>query len=198
MRYFLLICCFFFFSSFENGSNEILRLKYDILQNGQKIGEIRAKKSIIDGQTDYSLESEMNIKVVVKQLVSYNEQAIYKDGILQKSLFKSYVNNKMHKYCKITWNGSDYEIKKDYEISYHNKSISYSGIMLYFKEPFGITYTFSEMTGSYNKMNRIGEHEYTLTDSQSKKVNKYWYKDGLLSRAYINHTLIDLELKRVY
>ena len=70
--------------------------------------------------------------------------------------------------------------------------------MLYFKEPVGVSLAYSELAGVDNKINKIGDHVYTLTDSKSKNVNKYWYKGGVLEHAFVNHTLLTVEVRRIH
>jgi len=69
--------------------------------------------------------------------------------------------------------------------------------MLYFKEAGNIKLIYSEMSGVDNTMSKTGEGQYILTNNKNKKQNKYWYRNGILERALINHSVIDIEIKRI-
>ncbi len=173
------------------------KLHYIVIQDGKKVGNITATKSTKGEQVVYEVETHMNIKVLLSQKVDFTSRAVYTNGILQTSLAKSFVNDKLHHSCSIVWKGNRYEIKRDKDMNTLARSINYSGVLLYFREPGNSTRVLSEMSGHENQMIKTAEGQYLLTDHKSGKQNKYWYKSGALDRATISHTLVDLEIKRV-
>jgi hypothetical protein len=172
-------------------------LKYKVYRDGKEIGYIRAVRSTQGEQVVYDVETHMTIKVLINQKVDYTSNAVYTNGILQSSSARSWVNDKVHHSCYTTLKGNKYIVKTDKDNLVINRLISYSGVLLYFREPGNVDRVFSEMSGQDNLMRKAGAGYYILTNSKSKKQNKYWYKGGMLDRAFINHTLIDIEIQRV-
>lgn len=190
----------FLLSSFDPSPPEapaVLNLKYILLHNGKQIGEVKARRVTQDNQVVFETSTKMTIKVILNQDINYNTYAMFQNGIMVSSKSKSYFNDKLYHTCTTQWKGKSYEIVKDNNKSSLGRQITYCGGMLYFQEPAGVSLAYSELAGVDNKIGKIGEHVYTLTDAKSKKVNKYWYKGGILDRAYINHTVLDVEVQRV-
>jgi hypothetical protein len=190
----------FLLSSFDPSPPEapaVLSLRYILLHNGKQIGEVKAKRVTHDNQVTYETETKMTIKVILNQDINYNTYALFQNGIMVSARSKSFFNDKLHHTCNTQWKGKYYEIITDNDKSTLSRQIAYCGAMLYFKEPAGVSLAYSELAGVDNKIARIGDHIYTLTDAKSRKKNKYWYKGGILDRAYINHTVLDVEVQRV-
>ncbi|RYZ51175.1 MAG: hypothetical protein EOP49_12310 [Sphingobacteriales bacterium] len=195
---FLLIFLFFSITSFAPPENSgVANLRYLIYQDGKEIGEIKASRWNRDKQTHFEVKTSLNIRMLGSQKVTYSSHAVYQNAHLLQSVARSYLNDKLHHNCQVTLKSNRYEIKRDKNLSYLGRQIGYSGVMLYFKEPNGISQVFSEMTGQDNMMKRTGDGQYTMTDSKSKKQNRYVYRNGQLEKAYINHSFFDLEVRRV-
>jgi hypothetical protein len=199
MHFYVLLYAFFSFLSPplpETGSTT--RLQYIVIKDGKRIGEIRATRAIEDNQTIYDVITTLSVKVLLKQDISYSSHSVYQNGILLAANAKSFLNNKLHHKCTTTWKVNKYEIRRDEDKHTLNRQVTYSGAQLYFKEPVGISNVYSEMSGHDNTMVRTGDHNYTLTDGKTRKKNKYMYKGGMLDHAFINHSLLDFEVQRVY
>lgn len=198
MRYSILFAALALLVSFAPPETPALtKLRYQVLKDGKAIGEIKATQIIQGNQVVYEVQTEMNIKVVLSQKVSYTSKAVYENGALQNANSKSYFNDKLHNSCVTALKGNRYWVKTDKSEFYLNRSITYSGVMLYFREPGSVTNVYSEMSGQENTMRKTGNGQYVLTNSKSKKQNRYWYRGGILDHASINHTLLDLEIQRV-
>lgn len=176
----------------------VQNLRYILLHDGKQIGQVKARKVTQGNEVTYETETSMTIRVVLNQDIDYSTFATFQNGIMISSRSKSFFNNKLHHTCTTQWKGRYYEIVRDNNKSTLGRQVNYCGAMLYFKEPIGGSLAFSELAGLDNKINKIGDHIYTLTDSKSKKKNKYWYRGGILEKAYINHTLLDVEVRRAY
>lgn len=198
MKSLLLLFCFFtgYFESLPPETSVIKKLTYVITQKGKPIGNIKATRLITGDDVQYEVETIMNVKVLLTQRIKYQCSARYKDGVMQGSLSKSFVNDKLHQTCTVTQKDGKYHVAIDKETVIINNEITYSGAMLYFDEPKNITGIFSEMTGQLNGIKKAGETAFILTDAKSRKQNFYWYKGGILDHAYLNHTLVDIEIKR--
>ncbi len=190
----------FLLTSFDPSPPEspvVLNLNYILLHDGKQIGAVKVRKITKDNLVVYETETHMTVRVLVNQDIDYSTSATFQNGIMVSSRSKSFFNDKLHHTCVTQWKGKYYEITRDKDKSTLSRQVTYCGGMLYLKEPVGVNLAYSELAGLDNKINKIGDRNYTLTDSKSKKINKYWYKGGLLDHAYINHTLLDVEVQRV-
>ena len=193
---FILLPFLVIISSFSPPETIPAKLRFKVLKNDKEIGWINATKTISGNQILYEVETELEIKLVFTQKVVYSSKALYVNNFLQKSVSKSFVNKKLQHHCVTLWKGNHYEIKRDHDIERLDRKVFYSGIMLYFKEPGDEHLVYSEMAGQDNFMAK-GDGVYLLTDGKSKRKNSYWYKGGLLHKAFIDHSLVDFEIIRV-
>lgn len=176
--------------------NQILR--YGLYKDGREVGEIKTKKYEKDGQVIYEVQTSMTIKVLMTQKIEYSSTSSFHNGILIKSIAKSFFNEKEHHYCitKLAAGHNKYEITQEDGTRFLSGNITYCGSMLYFQEPGNQSKVYSEMAGQINTVRNIKDGHYVMTDSKSRKQNNYWYKDGILEKASIRHTLLELEVRR--
>ena len=189
----LLLCCSF--SPPEGPAPG--RLRYSVLKDGKEIGKIVASRTVQGQKVVYLVQTDMNVKLILTQKVNYTSRSVYEQGRLIHSVAQSYVNGRLHQSCTTTFANNSYQIETNKGNWNHGRPIQYSGTLLYFREPGQIVQVFSEMSGQNNTVKRTSDHAYVLTDSRSKKQNKYLYKSGILEHATINHTLLDLEIQRI-
>jgi hypothetical protein len=175
----------------------VAHLTYAVKRDGKVIGQIKASRTIQGNKTYYEVETHMEIKVLITQNIDYSSRAFYENGVLQNSVSKSYLNQKLHNTCSTLLRGGRYEIRNDDALDYRKKPVYYSGTMLYFKEPGNTTLVYSEMSGKENYMHKKAAGQYILTNSKSKNQNRYFYKNSFLDRAYIDHSMVDLEIQRI-
>lgn len=194
----LLLCTLLLLTTTAHAEvSAVSKLRYKITKDGKEIGYIKAERITEGENLIYEVETKMTIKVVLNQNVNYTSRAVYRGSTLQSSLSKSYVNGKLHQTCKTVFKNGRYFIKTNNNDAVIARDISYSGVMLYFQEPGSAALVYSEMSGYDNKVKKVGDATYILTNSKSGKQNHYWYKGGILDRATIDHLLADLEIQRV-
>src|SRR5215217_4471654 len=122
----LSILYLFWFSFFAPPpeSAVITKLKYVILHDGKEVGKITATRTGKDNQMLYESETNMTIKVIMKQDVHYTSRALFQNGVFMSSVAKSYLNNKLHHSCVTQWKSKAYEIKRDNERTQLNRQIT--------------------------------------------------------------------------
>ncbi len=161
-------------------------------KRNERVGEIKCSKTYDGNQVIYEAETHIELKVIAKQELNYHVKAIYKNGILVSCTGDSYFNSRPHSKCKANWTGNRYEIKKDSTSTVINRAINYSGAVLYFQEPPVNGSFFSEINGYESNIMKTAENAYTMTDSKTRKQNKYVYKGGILQSAFIDNAVLDI------
>lgn len=171
-------------------------LTYRILHRGKVVGTINATRSYSGQQIIYEVISEMAIRIVMMQDISWRMNVVYQNGILLHSHAFCVANEKVQQDCKTTKTKDGYRIIRNRQEESLGQPIFYSGVLLYFKEPSETSYVYSELNGLVNTVKRLGPGHYQLTDRKTNKQNQYWYRNGILHRAELHHTLIELTIER--
>ncbi len=162
------------------------KLVYDVELFGKKIGQTiveRIEKA--DGEIQYKLSNLSDVTIFFTRKTSEMKFDItYKNG----QLFSSYAKNVKDGVTEIVtmlWQGSQYFIHKGDEILKLNNPITYSGVMLYFNEPVGITKVFSERIGEYTVFTKTANGEYQCK-TPNGVTNIYRYQKGKLMELEMN------------
>lgn len=153
---------------------------YEVVLFGKKIGETVVERTDKgNGEIHYRLISASEANVLFTKKTSYMDyRVVYKDGKLISSYVKN-VKDGVTEIVTITWQGTQYLIKKGTEELKQTTAINYSSIFLYFTEPINMTRIFSERLAAYCTFtkNTTGEYECKLDNGVS---NIYRYRNGVL------------------
>jgi hypothetical protein len=192
--YIILITCLSSFSSWVP-SPEFHYLNYDIfIADDNKIGEMRAIKSISGNVINYSVQTKISFRVFQSYDINYQLSSSYKNDQLVETVLKNVVNGKLENNVKLIWNGEKYigtNNNKPYEIK---ERIKISTAYLYFHEPKVATKVFSDKFSEFNHIESEGNGIYTLHLSDGNK-SKYTYKNGICQEATTVKNFVKIKLK---
>lgn len=169
-------------------------LHYDIISNSFKIGDLYVSKSQNGNEIIYQSKSKTEVKLFVKVELSYNLDAIYKNNQLVFSSVSTYLNGKLHTNTTAEKNKNSYILVSNKHQNRLFKTITYSGVKLYFNEPKNITFVFSEFYNGFNPIKKIANNTYLLTNIENGNTSEYYYQKGILKKAIIHHTLMTFSL----
>jgi hypothetical protein len=181
------------FSVFANAQS----MKYTITANQHPIGNLTVIKTQNNNSFKIEVKSDVQVHLFMKIDFTYNLVSIYKNDELITGSVTTFVNGKEHSASKVEKNGNYYSLTQKSHITEYPDKINYSGALLYFKEPVNVDKFFSEFSNIAKPMQLIGENEYQVTDPESGHKSEYIYRDGLLHRAVIHHTLMTFELTKI-
>jgi len=189
----------FIFFSFQLFSQTVVdSLQYKITtENGISLGRLKVIQNKVDDVIETNVTSRTKIKLFVTVDLTYNLYSIYKDKHLFHSLVSVYLNKRLHSKTKVDRIGDTYQIFKNGQKTYLNKVVIYSGSLLYFKEPLGLTQIFSEFDGLIKSIDKIGPHQYRITNPINGKTSIYEYQDGILKQIIIHHKLLNVKIERL-
>lgn len=185
---------FLFFTSYSQE-----KLQYTIISNNNKIGTLTAEKSVANNVTTYKVNSNSKMKIFLTVDYSYTLNCTYKKDTLLYSSITTYLNGRQ--WNKATTDKISSNIYKTTNDNHENKlfiPITYSGTLLYFKEPNTVTNVYSEIFTDFNPIKKIDNHIYQLTNSKNGNTNKYFYANGILQKAIIQHKLMTIELQLIH
>ncbi|HSJ68648.1 MAG TPA: DUF6134 family protein [Anditalea sp.] len=172
-------------------------LRFSISVAGITIGEMKAVKTKAGEKERYQLESKVDfwffgkIKALVRTDAYYNE----------KQFLQSTMNthtNKGEFLTTINWKGDRYHIDAEsYKYEYEGEekgAMEYSGIKLFFQEPRGISKLMNEHYGKIALVNNAQEYYQVKVEGNT---NKYYYENGQLVRAIMEHPVKNYVVKRI-
>lgn len=171
-------------------------LKYEIRANNHHIGHLTATKTESENVFKVEVHSEVITHLFLKVDVSYNLVSTYKNNELVSGSVVVFVNGKEHSNNTVKKTGDYYTLNNDEETSKYFDEIFYTSALYYFKEPENISALFSEFTNTIRSVKKISENEFKITDDENGHSSLYSYKDGILQKAVITHTLMNFELTK--
>ena len=191
--------------------------RYNIISNGQSVGELTATQTIGGGSATQSTEgdaatkptggddatqatsgeqrtinivSHFNAHFFITVHVKYEMNCKYTDGNLVESSVETFKNEELHSSSKGNKTNGAYKTIEDGDESTHEGEILYSGCMLYFKEPKGITHVFSEIHAIEKPVKEVNTNHFMITDPETGHTNQYFYRDGVLQKMIVGNALL--------
>ncbi len=173
-------------------------LHYNITtDNGLSLGHLKVMQNKVDEIIETNVTSQTKIKLFVTVDLTYHLYSIYKDKHLIHSLVSVFLNKRLHSKTKVDRIGNTYQIFKNGQKANLDRAVIYSGSLLYFKEPIGLTQIFSEFDGLIKSIDQIGAHQYRITNPVNGKTSIYHYQDGILQQIIIHHKLLTVKIERL-
>lgn len=175
------------FLSLSIGSSAFAQnFKYEVILMNKKIGDMSVTKTKSDVGDRYILNSATMAKVLfIKQSAKVNFDVLFNSGHLVKS---TYISEKEDDniVTKVLKENNLYKVNSNESLSHVKENIVFSSIMLYFKEPIGVSKVFVERIGSFLPITKSSANQYEYTQPDGTKCI-YTYKSGVLHQ---------IELKR--
>ena len=188
-----LLAVLFFITSAAAQSSE-RKVKYQIRVWGMNIGEFTVSQKT-EGE-DISIEAitDVEVKMIFTYRVKYIQQSLYRHETLWSSHVETLKNGKINSDTRLEKQGENYLLTQDGDSALIHDNITYSGSLLYFHEPVQIKDIYKERTGEKNSFRSIDDHTYAMVDEKDNKTNVYEYKNGVLVRAELIHSLATIQM----
>lgn len=188
----LLLCVLFSLSAlskdFEAG--------YNMFMLGKSIGNFSVTQNNNNGRIEIKAITEVDISMLLTYRVKYVQHTIYDNGILQSSQVKTYKSGKLNSEMSMQLQNNSYLLVVDGDTSFVDAPITYSGSMVYFNEPIGITSIYKERTAEKNTLVSAGEHTYVVNNKKGKETNRYSYENGILQHATMKSTWGTIKMEK--
>ena len=123
------------------------QLQFDVILMNKKIGEMVLTKTKEQKGERYILESESSAKVLfVKKDSKVSFNVLFNNGFLENSLYNSEKKDE-NIITKVSSTGGQYNVNYNDQTFALKGNIAFSSILLYFKEPIGVSKIFVERIG---------------------------------------------------
>ncbi|WP_164674943.1 DUF6134 family protein [Anditalea andensis] len=173
-------------------------MKFSISVAGITIGEMKAVKTSGTDQDRYQLESKVDfwffgkIKALVSTDAYYNESQFLQSTMHTRT-------NKGEFLSTIKWDRDRYAIEAEsYKYEHKDEIIGpmdYSGIKLFFQEPREVSNLLNEHYGKVALVNKGMKGYYEV--NVAGNINKYYYENGQLIKAVMEHPIKNYVVKRI-
>jgi len=171
-------------------------LTYEIVSGNSHLGELTVTHT--ENKENQTLKintvSDVSFDLFKTINLKYELNTIFKAGEFYYSSVTVYINGKEHSTIITEHKGEHYTISKNGKSTLYLKNITYSGALLYFKEPIGILKTFSEFDGFEKQVKKLGTHHYQVINPKNEQKSDYYYKEGILQEAIIQHPIMSFKI----
>ena len=168
---------------------------YTIIHKDDTIGQLKALKETQGQSVQYLTKTNIETRILTKIEVSYAFDVKFDGQHLEQSDVQIYFNGKERTNTKTLKSTSGYKFYDSGELEKNIKhSVSYCGVQLIFEEPTGIDRVYSEETGGFHALRKIGNHIYAKENEKGRE-STYLYKNGILHSAKIDAGIIEFELR---
>ncbi|MCO5229816.1 MAG: hypothetical protein M9958_01540 [Chitinophagales bacterium] len=168
---------------------------FDVILMNKKIGEMSVSKIHSGSSERYSLNSETSAKVLfIKQDSKVNFNVVYNGGALVESFYKSEKKDD-NIITKVLKEGSLYKVNNNNQQSLVKDVIGFSSILMYFKEPIGITKVFVERFGGFLPLKKTAPNQYEYSQPDGT-TSIYRYVQGVLKEIELKRTMGSVFIRR--
>ena len=182
--------------SFSLGLNVFAQnFKYEVILLNKKIGDLNVSKTNSNGTERYLLNSESMAKVLfMKQSSKINFDVLFNSGSLVKSLYiiekdDEHIRTQVHKEDNL------YKVNSNNTMSSLKENIRFSSVMLYFKEPVGVSKVFIERIGGFVTITKSAANQYEYQQPDGTKCI-YRYQSGVLKELEIKRSMGSIYIRK--
>lgn len=159
--------------------------RYAIEVAGIRVGTLTAVRHFqADRSVVYSLESHVNVNVLVHRLVvRYRVRSVFRNGMLLLATVETHTNRGSYA-SRTEWKTDHYAIVahqyKHARRATESQPIDLTLTTLFFAEPLGRSRVFSEYYGDYYTLTRPSKERYVAR--LADREDEYFYQDGTMVR----------------
>ena len=189
----ILVLCFFSLGLIAQEK----KLLYQVIRNGNKIGQLSLNEFRKGDITKFKLHSEIKTRVIFTVTASGAEEAEYEKGILRSSSFSQTVNGKQKVNKKTLNKGTHYTVNnngKETRINY--STIAYNMICLYTMEPLNKTLVYSDKYSAFLSVTKLKDHHYRITFPDGN-YNEYTYENGTCKSIKVESSLYSITMELI-
>ena len=161
------------------------------------IGNIKGNMTVLGDETTYKVISDVEYN---SWLYDYQRttkvEAVFSDDLLKTCKSRVTKYGELEEFNTTTREDSVYKcFSHPNDHSTIEDDIGMTSIVLYFKEPVGISRIFSESYQQFCDISKVEGHEYRL-NLPDGKTNHYFYENGQLKEVKVYRSLFTVTIKR--
>ena len=158
-------------------------LYYEVMKGSKKLGDMTVKRTALENQTYYEIESKVTFRILLAFTVDYESTSEYKYGQLIKEFTHSRLNGNSQKKSTIWFDGAKYTLDLNGSRTHFKENINYSVAAVYYEEPEDKQQVYSPQFGNYLTFHEIKDHVYELESPDG--LNVYTYTNGICTEVKV-------------
>ena len=170
-------------------------LRYQVLHGDDTIGVMVVKKWDENGYTKITVDTKIELKLVLTMKVHSTYETQYKNGEMVAAKVRTYHNDKLHSYTNCWRGDGKMQIDRDGHRSSVPMPIRYTIGQTYFQPPNASQTVFSERWGKYQPFKDMGDGRFVQHLVNGDK-SFYRYEGRLCSSIEVDTKLATLRLVR--
>jgi len=191
-----LLIGFFFFASVSSAQSTDRTAKYRVSVLGMNIGKFTVNQKTMDRDISIEAITDVEVKIIFTYRVKYVHQSSYHNGSLLNSHLQTIKNGKINSDTWLEKQGETYLLTKDGDSTLIHDNIIYSTGLIYFNEPKQVEFLYKEKSGDKRPIKQIADQTYAVLDEKGRITHEYEFKNGILERAEIKHSVANIHLER--
>ena len=171
-------------------------LNFGIYKGKDQIGKLTVEKVVSTEKTFYQANSESHFSLLFNNEFITQSRAEFVNNVLAFCMSRTLHNGKVrdHSITQKSKDGYTLTSHSEEEINLKHPPVKISTLNLYFLEPIGVNWIFSENYQELCPLKPLGSHTYEVT-FPGGKVNHYIYENGSLVEIKVFRTFVDLSFK---
>jgi hypothetical protein len=168
--------------------------QYKIVYNNSHYGYLKCAQSYSPKGNLFSINALAEANLFFKKISTENStQSIFANGLLIESEALVKRNDKLLKNTTTVFTDGNYSVKKiNKEQKIIDRAISFSVVLLYFKEPLGLTVIYSEAWGQFLPLVYQGNSSYSLKIPDGSE-STFKYTNGQLKEVITNSIIGEIK-----
>ncbi len=163
-------------------------MKYDVILLNKKIGDVTLTKETNTHGDRYKMRSRSQAKMMfIKKTSSIDYDVLFEGGTLVESFYSSR-NEDYSTVTKVRKEDEEYKVISNDKTFSVKENIDFSSIMLYFKEPVGISRIFVERIGNFVPLKKLAEGEYIYVQPDDT-TSIFRYREGKLAEVQLKRKM---------
>lgn len=176
------------------GSKPADAIRFNILHNGDSVGEFTALKVIDGKQTTYYNNMDIKVKVLATIRMNFDVKSTYINQELEYSKVDITLNGRPYVTTTTKRVGNQYQFCKDGKLkATFDGPIKYSAAMMIFGEPTGFASAYSEEYGGFHAIKKSSPNIYEKENSRGRK-SIYYYQNQALKSMNVDVGLTNVEM----
>ncbi|MFT6499997.1 MAG: hypothetical protein ACJASQ_000104 [Crocinitomicaceae bacterium] len=171
-------------------------LDFDIVSKNKVMGSLSVVKSEANSITKYEIASKIDLVFGIDY--KYSLVSVFKNGVLQKSDLKSYINDKPNSLVLTSIHGHNSSVSINGKTQFYRGLIYYNEASMYFQEPLGRGEIYSDFLGVNKTVKKIDDETYEVMNVSNQRISTYYYKSGVLESVTVDFGIIEFSLQRQY
>lgn len=184
-----------FFLFFIASQAQEKTVNYNVLQNGNIIGQMQFYQKSYHDEVFLKISSEVETRLIFGIHIKTEEGSHFKNGKLMSSYVKRQVNGKEKANKTTQFINSNYKtLAENKKGQIKEQYIAYNLMLLYSKEPVDENQVYSDSFQQFLTIKKTDHHSYRIALPDGN-YNDYHFLNGMCQKVELHHSLFTINIQ---